>query len=90
MYHLINASIAIQTTKFYMYNQDYRRSDCTKSGKGGKRPSESKSHFDINPCFCHVNATCVDATTSKSTRFFDYFKAGWGYLLLLTATATVV
>lgn len=65
MYYLINASIVIQTTKFETYNPLYRRSDCTKSNKGGKRPTNSKNHYDLNPCFCHTNATCVDATTSK-------------------------
>ena len=67
MYYLVNTSIAIQTSKFQMYNSDYRRMDCKKSSKGGKRPMNSKYQYDIDPCFCHSNATCVDATTCKLT-----------------------
>lgn len=65
MFHIINASININSNKFHLYNGQYRRLDCTRSAKGGKRPEDSTFHYDRNPCYCHVNASCVSKTTNE-------------------------
>ena len=48
----------------YTYDSSLIRHDCTSSVKGGKRPSGRKMKFDINPCFCHTGAECVDPLTN--------------------------
>ena len=57
-YYLIIASIHIPYFP-YSLNRDLVRYDCISSGKGGKRPGNAIEVFDINPCFCHSNATCT-------------------------------
>ncbi len=42
-----------------------RRVDCERSGKGGKRPENSRFHYDRNPCYCHANATCISRLTNE-------------------------
>mmetsp|Transcript_6659 Transcript_6659/g.14572 ORF Transcript_6659/g.14572 Transcript_6659/m.14572 type:complete len:234 (-) Transcript_6659:2316-3017(-) len=64
VYHLIDASLYVPATRFYVYNSELHRTDCLESGKGGKRPSKEVKEIDQNPCYCLSSvANCTDVVT---------------------------
>ncbi len=61
---MINAINTVPTFP-YLYNENLHRIDCVKSGKGGKRPGGFYEHYDLNPCFCHASALCIEKANGK-------------------------
>lgn len=63
LYYMILASnyIPVYPTT---YDSTLVRSDCQASFKGGKRGGSSQESYDINPCFCHSGANCLDSDSN--------------------------
>jgi len=57
VYHLIDASLYVPATRFYVYNSELHRTDCLESGKG--------MHFLFAPSsYCLFNSTTLSLCTA--------------------------
>jgi len=65
LFHLINASLYIPATRFFIWKPRLHRSDCILSAKGGKREGNSTAWEDLNPCFCKGTASCLHVVSKE-------------------------
>jgi hypothetical protein len=61
---LFSASLCLAEGKMYVQPK-YHRQDCLLSGKGGKRAKGERKSYDLNPCYCHKDATCKLINSGK-------------------------
>lgn len=64
-FHIIRAALYIPATRFFVFNEEFHRSDCLESNKGGKKPFRATAAIDLNPCYCLEPAICILKMTGE-------------------------
>lgn len=64
-FHFVRAALYVPASRFFVFNENFHRSDCLESNKGGKKPFKATAMIDLNPCFCLEPAVCILQTTGE-------------------------